>query len=115
MQNSIRMARMLLEQRIVREDVLAPLCGLAEPCWLILLQLFSADYAEKRSVTSVATLLNVSVPTAERYLQLLSEKGFVRISLNGTNMSAVLHPSTLRAMEDVLRKMCQLSCAALKS
>lgn len=113
MLHSIRMAHTLLEQRIVREELMAPLSSLAEPCWLILLQLFCADDAEKRSAVGVAQLLDVGIGTAERYLKLLEKQGFVKISHSDANMTAVLQPTALRAMEVILAEMRQQSRVAL--
>lgn len=109
MQSSILMARALLEERAARENLLASLSSLAEPCWLILLRLFCADSPQKRSAICIAKLLHVGLPTAERYLRLLEEQGLIRISLIEADISAVLQPSTMRAMDQILEEMLQQS------
>lgn len=113
MLNAITMARTLLELRTARDDLLAPLSSLAEPCWLILLQLFSAEHVEDRSSSSIARLLDIGTASAERYLRLLEQEGFVRLSFHDSARIALLEPSTIRAMEKILDEMRQRSRVAL--
>lgn len=113
MQNAITMARTLLEVRAARDELLAPLAGLAEPCGLILLQLFSAEHVEDRTSTRIARLLDVGTASAGRYLRLLEQEGFVRLSSHDTTLVALLEPSAIRAMEKILDEMRQRSRVAL--
>ena len=113
MLKAIAMARTLLELRSPRDDLLAPVSSLAEPCWLILLQLFSAEHAENRTSSSIARLLDIGAAPAERSLRLLEQEGFLRLLSNDSALIALLEPSTIRAMEKILDEMRQRSRVAL--
>lgn len=95
-------ARSLLEQRHARDDLLAGLSALAEPCWLIMLQLLSADRENERSAAAIAKLLKISISTAERYLRLLEERDLVSISTGGASIIASLQPSAARSIDVIL-------------
>lgn len=70
-------AELLLRQFINRSTFLAPLETIAEPCWLIMLNLYSSHENDGHTVATLAALMNMSEPSLTRYITALEEASLV--------------------------------------
>ena len=78
----------------------------SDPAWEILLDLFAAEFAQRRiSVTSLGLAADVPSTTAQRWINALAEKGMVRRRqdpLDARRIFVELHPDTSRALKNYL-------------
>ena len=75
----------------------------SDPAWEILLDLFAAEYAQRRiSVTSLGLAADVPSTTAQRWISTLAEMGMVRRRqdpLDARRIYVELHPDTSLALK----------------
>jgi hypothetical protein len=97
---TIEMARMLQKQSAVRADFLAPLSGISETCWQIMLELYQGCELEQlyASLRTTPVRLNryMAVMTQHGYIELDNETGGYKLSRHAQN-----------SLEQILSQMIQ--------
>jgi DNA-binding MarR family transcriptional regulator len=110
MRTTEQMAKTLLAQRITRSKLLGSLGRCSEPCWLILLRIYSEQSTGNTTVGNVTSALGYAKTTMLRYLSTLEDQNFItshEYVRDGRARMLKLTPSTKYAVEHILAKIVQ--------
>ncbi|MGB5076353.1 MAG: hypothetical protein WBO17_02605 [Sphingorhabdus sp.] len=102
MSNAVAVAHMLLGERQARAAFLATLHEAAEPCWLILLQIYVAKDKDGSALDDIARVLDMRPSAVERLAEFMDSKGYILRSVRSGRTIVRLEPATRHAFELLL-------------
>lgn len=99
-------ANILLRQFIARSEFLAPLGGIAETCWLIMLRLYATSCDETASRDKLGIVMSMPSERISRYLEALEDSSFIETA-NENGGGYRLADATRIEIDEILRLMVQ--------
>lgn len=94
-------ADIMLRQFIARSEFLAPLGGIAETCWPIMLRLFATASYETSSADELCIVMSMPSERIARYLEVMEYSSFIETAEENGGYRLV--ESTHTAIDEILR------------